>query len=93
MTSYHLEQNYPNPFNPTTTISFALPEAGEVSLAIFSINGQLVKRLAAGEMSAGRHSVIWDAKDERGQQVASGVYLYVLKAGEFTLQRKLMLMK
>ncbi len=93
ITDYALEQNYPNPFNPTTQISFALPDAGEVSLAIYNLNGQLVKRLVAGEMNAGRHSIMWDAKDERGQQVASGVYVYVIKAGSFSAQRKFVLMK
>lgn len=93
VTSYQLEQNYPNPFNPSTTINFALPEAGEVTLTIYNLNGQLVKQLVAGEMQVGRHSVIWDAKDGRGQKVASGVYLYVLKAGSFVSQRKLVLMK
>ncbi len=99
-TSYQLEQNYPNPFNPTTTINFALPEAGEVSLSIFNMNGQLVKQLIAGEMNAGRHSFTWDATNDRGQRVASGVYVYVLKAGPstgsgqaFTAQKKLVLMK
>jgi len=101
--SYQLEQNYPNPFwsaatsrfagNPSTAISFTLPEAGEVSLAIYNMNGQLVKRLVAGEMYAGYHSIRWDAKDERGAHVASGVYVYMLKAGDFTAQRKLVLMK
>jgi hypothetical protein len=93
ISDYALEQNYPNPFNPTTTISFALPEAGEVSLSIFNMNGQLVKKLVAGEMNAGRHSFTWDARDERGLQVASGVYLYVIQAGDFTAQRKLVLLK
>jgi FlgD Ig-like domain/Right handed beta helix region len=93
VTSYELLQNYPNPFNPSTTISFALPEAGEVTLAIYNIYGQLVRQLVAGQMNAGRHSVIWNATNNRGQQVASGVYLYVIKAGEFTAQRKLVLMK
>jgi hypothetical protein len=93
VTSYQLEQNYPNPFNPTTTISFALPQASEVSLAIFNTNGQLVRKLDAGQMNAGRHSFTWDATDDRGLRVASGVYLYVIKAGEFTAQRKLVLMK
>jgi hypothetical protein len=91
--SYQLEQNYPNPFNPSTTISFALPQAGEVSLSIYNTNGQLVKKLVAGEMNAGHHSFTWDATNERGERIASGVYLYVLKAGEFTAQRKLVLMK
>jgi FlgD Ig-like domain len=93
VTDYALEQNYPNPFNPSTSISFALPEAGAVSLAIYNTNGQLVKTLISGEMNAGRHNVIWDATDARGERVTSGVYLYVLKAGEFTAQRKLVLMK
>ncbi|MCL4705194.1 T9SS type A sorting domain-containing protein [bacterium] len=93
VTSYELSQNYPNPFNPTTTISFALPEAGEVSLAIYNTNGQLVKKLVAGEMGPGRHNLVWDATDARGTRVASGVYLYILKAGEFTAQKKLVLMK
>lgn len=93
VTSYQLAQNYPNPFNPSTTISFALPEAGDVSLAIFNTNGQLVKKLVAGEMSPGRHNLVWDATDARNQRVASGVYLYVLKAGKFVAQRKLVLMK
>jgi len=103
VTSYQLEQNYPNPFwsaatsrfagNPTTTISFALPEAGEVSLAIYNAMGQLVRKLVAGEMAQGRHSIVWDAKDDRGLQMASGMYLYVIKAGSFSAQRKLILMK
>jgi len=93
VTSYELAQNYPNPFNPTTTISFQLPVNSGVSLAICNINGQLVKRLVAGEMNAGHHSVMWDARDDRGQQVASGVYVYVIKAGGFTAQKKLVLMK
>ena len=90
---YALEQNYPNPFNPTTVISFQLPVSSEVTLAIYNANGQLVKKLVAGEMNAGRHALVWDATNDRGARVASGVYLYVLKAGEFTAQRKLVLMK
>jgi flagellar hook assembly protein FlgD len=73
----------------------------EVTLSIFNTNGQLVKRLVAGEMNAGRHSLVWDATNGRGERVASGVYLYVIKAGDpsagsgqgFTAQRKLVLMK
>ncbi len=57
------------------------------------MSGQLVKKLVAGEMNAGRHSFTWDATNARGERVASGVYLYVIKAGEFTAQRKLLLMK
>jgi len=91
--SYALAQNYPNPFNPTTVISFQLPVAAEVSLSIYNINGQLVRRLANGEFAGGRHSIVWDAADDRGLRVSSGVYFYVIKAGEFNAQRKLVLMK
>lgn len=79
--------------NPTTTISFALLDAGEVNLSIYNMSGQLVKTLVTGEMSAGRHRFTWDATDARGQRVASGIYLYVIKAGSFTAQRRLVLMK
>ncbi|NUO79691.1 T9SS type A sorting domain-containing protein, partial [candidate division KSB1 bacterium] len=93
VTSYELAQNYPNPFNPTTMIRFALPEAGEVSLSIYNMSGQLVKQLVAGEFAAGSHNVVWDATDARSVRVASGVYVYVLKAGNFTAQRRLVLLK
>ncbi len=93
ISAYELAQNYPNPFNPTTTIGFALPQAGEVNLSIYNMSGQLVKQLIAGARNAGFHHLVWDATNERGERVASGVYLYVIKAGEFTAQRKLVLMK
>ncbi|NUN04334.1 MAG: T9SS type A sorting domain-containing protein, partial [Bdellovibrio sp.] len=91
--SFALEQNYSNPFNPSTTIGFALPQAGEVSLVVFNSNGQLVKRLVAGRMLAGRHSLVWDGTNDQGERVATGMYLYVIKAGSFTAQRKLVLAK
>ncbi len=90
---YALEQNYPNPFNPTTVISFQLPEESDVALAIYNINGQLVKQVANGKFASGRHQIVWDATDARGARVASGVYMYLLKAGDFTARRKLVLMK
>ena len=93
VSDYALEQNYPNPFNPSTTISFALPQAGEVRLAIYNLSGQVVKQLVAGEMNADQHSLTWDATDARGERVASGVYLYVIKTGSFSSQRKFVLMK
>ncbi|MCG3155550.1 MAG: hypothetical protein DKINENOH_02156 [bacterium] len=93
VTSHQLEQNYPNPFNPSTVISFQLPVPSEVRLAIFNLSGQLVKQVASGRFAGGRHEVVWDGKNDRGEAMASGVYLYVLKAGEFVAQRKLVLMK
>jgi len=91
--SYQLEQNYPNPFNPSTTIRFALPEAGEVSLRIYNLNGQLVKEIVNGRFESGRHSVVWDGKDAAGHQVASGLYWYRLRANGFVQTKKLVLMK
>jgi FtsP/CotA-like multicopper oxidase with cupredoxin domain len=99
VTNYQLEQNYPNPFNPATIISFALPEAGEVQLSIFSENGQLVRRLGNRQMAAGRHSMLWDGRNQSGDPVAAGVYLYRLVVqGEsgnavFTKTRRMTVLK
>lgn len=91
--NYSLEQNYPNPFNPTTTITFGLPEAGDVKLAIYNLNGQLIRLLHSGSLSAGRHSLVWDATNSEGARVASGIYLYRLEAGEFVATKRLLFMK
>ncbi|MCB9508944.1 MAG: cellulase family glycosylhydrolase [Deferribacteres bacterium] len=92
-TSFVLQQNYPNPFNPTTTIHFELPKNSSVQLAIFAVNGQLVRELVYGEKSAGRHSVRWDGTNAVGQRVASGVYWYRLSTEDVAAHRKLLLMK
>ncbi len=91
--SFELFQNYPNPFNPTTVISFQLPVDSDVTLAIYNVSGQLVKQVASGRFASGRHSVAWDAKDDRGVRVASGIYLYHLRAGGFTQMRKMSLLR
>ncbi len=93
VTSYQLEQNYPNPFNPETSIRFALPEAGSVTLTVYTLNGQVVKRLVEEEMNAGRYVIVWNGTNEAGERMASGIYLYVIHAGAFTAQRKLVLLK
>ena len=90
---YKLFQNHPNPFNPTTEISFAIPEASEVNLAIYNLSGQLVKTLVTRQFPAGFHRVTWNATDDKGVRVASGMYLYVLKAGKHVENKKLLLMK
>jgi acetyl esterase/lipase len=99
--SPRLDQNYPNPFNPSTTLQFELPAAGNVTLKIYNSAGQLVRTLASGDYEAGSHKVVWDALDDRGHRVASGLYLSVMRAGDpaagsgqvFTARRKLVLMK
>ena len=92
-TNYSLTQNYPNPFNPTTMITFTIPQTSQVSLAVYDITGKLIKSLIAKPMDAGYHSVIWNGTDENGKGVASGVYFYKLKAGDFSQTRKCLLLK
>ncbi len=91
---FKLNQNYPNPFNPTTTISFALPEAARVTLSIYNVLGQKVRTLINNQQAtAGTHVRQWDGRDDAGHQVASGIYFYKLEAGKFSSIRKMVLMK
>ncbi len=83
-----LSQNYPNPFNPLTSISFALPEAGYVKLVVYDLLGREIVTLVNGNHEAGMHEVVFDVKN-----LASGIYIYQLQAGEFTAVRKMVLMK
>ena len=92
-TEFSLNQNYPNPFNPTTQIDYELPESGEVRLSVFDILGREVVTLVAGEQSAGRHSVTWNATDERGLRVSTGMYFYQLHAGGFRSVRRMLLIQ
>ncbi|MCR4439946.1 MAG: T9SS type A sorting domain-containing protein [bacterium] len=85
---YSLQQNYPNPFNPTTTIRFSLPQRSQVTLKVFDVLGKEVAALANGELNAGEHSVVYDAKG-----LPSGVYFYRLQAGSFVQQRKMEMIK
>jgi len=90
---FTLEQNYPNPFNPATSIIFSLPTASTVTLDVYNILGQNVANLAAGRLEAGRHTVVWEGVDAAGKEVASGIYFYRLKAGDYTASRKMLLLK
>jgi len=92
-TEFGLSQNYPNPFNPTTEINFALPENSHVTLEVFNVLGQRVLTLIDSDMKAGYQSVTWNGKDNQNQSVSSGIYLYVLKAGENTFTKKMMMLK
>jgi hypothetical protein len=90
---YSLSQNYPNPFNPETRISYSLPKAGNVEIAIYNMMGRSVRRLKNGTQQAGTYEVIWDGRDDRGMSLGSGMYLVRLKSGEFSSMRKVLLMK
>ena len=90
---YLLAQNYPNPFNPETTISYDIAKTGTVRVSVYALTGQLVRTLVDGERPAGSYSVTWDGKDDAGRDVASGVYLCRMVAGEYSAVRKLMLVR
>lgn len=86
--SVELHQNYPNPFNPSTTLSFYMPEEGEIKLSIFNIVGQPVAVLLEGTRAQGEHSLEWDASD-----MPSGIYIYQLEVGTKIMTRKMTLVK
>jgi len=90
---YTLSQNYPNPFNASTRIEFGLPLRSHVLLTVYNILGKEVRVLVEDELSGGSYRVEWDGRDDRGNPVASGVYLYELKAGETVHSRKMVLLK
>ena len=90
--------NYPNPFNPETWIPYQLAEPADVTLTIYSVDGKLVRGLVLGHQPAGIYqsrsrAAYWDGKNALGESVASGVYFYTLKAGEFTATRKMLVRK
>jgi len=91
--SHVLWQNYPNPFNPETMIQYQLPKQAEVRLEIYNVLGELVRTLVNEKQPPRYYTVRWNGKDEHGRPVASGVYLYSLRAGEFVQVRKMMLIR
>jgi len=86
-------QSYPNPFNPETIISFQLPENSDVELGIYNLKGQKVKQLVSEQLTAGKHFIVWDGKDNYGKSVSSGIYFYKLKTDNFEKTKKMILMK
>ena len=87
-TKYRLQQNYPNPFNPTTKMRYELPKRSNVSLKIYDILGRQVAVLVDEEKAAGRYEVRWDAGG-----IASGVYFYRIRTGNFVETKKLILLR
>jgi hypothetical protein len=85
---FTLNQNYPNPFNPTTTISFTLPEASDIKLTVYDINGREVSAVADERLQAGDHRITFDASS-----LPSGVYLYKLVTPSHSQTRKMTLIK
>ena len=91
--SYDLSQNYPNPFNPSTKISYQLGRGEFVKLSIFDLNGNLIKNILDNKVNAGRGHVYWDGKNELGQNVSGGIYLYTIETPSFLKTKKMILLK
>ena len=92
--AFSLADNFPNPFNPATTIQYALPQAADVELTVYNVVGQPVRTLVAEYQSAGRYAVEWDATNDRGHSLSSGMYFYRLQAaGQFREVKKMLLLK
>lgn len=85
---FDLSQNYPNPFNPSTTISYQLPETGNVNIKVYDVLGKEVATLVNNEQRAGSYKV-----DFNGSSLASGIYYYQIRAGKFVETKKMILLK
>jgi hypothetical protein len=91
--SNSLAQNYPNPFNPSTTIKYSVKEKAHVSLKIYNVAGQLVRTLVNGDMNAGAYTETWNGRSNSGNTVSSGVYFYKLVTKNFSITKKMVLLK
>ena len=90
---FALHQNFPNPFNPYTSIRYDLPKNEEVQIEIFDMLGKKIRLLIYQKQIAGFHQVQWDGKDNLGRPVSSGMYVYMLKAGQFKKSKKMVILK
>jgi len=92
-TTVILNQNYPNPFNPSTTIEFGVPIAENVSIKIFNIKGQEVKKVVDQNYQPGKFKVVWEGNNNAGKPVSAGVYFYRIEAGGKSITHKMLLLK
>jgi hypothetical protein len=95
---FALLQNFPNPFNPETWIPYQLAKTVSVTIRIYDQKGRIIRTLDFGNQQAGSYvtkdkAACWDGKNEHGERVASGIYFYQLKAGNFSAVRKMMILK
>ena len=88
-----LKGNYPNPFNPVTNIGYSIKEAGNVTLEVYNLRGQLVKILVNETKETGDHTTTWNGTDNTNKTVSSGVYLYKMKSSNYTSNKKMILLK
>ena len=92
-TNFALSQNYPNPFNPQTRIDYQVPQTANVNISVYNIVGQLVATLVDEVKSPGQYSVGWNATDQKGLHVSSGIYLVRMVSDNYSAARKLVLLK
>ncbi len=90
---YQLDQNYPNPFNPSTLIRFGLPEDAQVELAVYNVLGRRVRVLVDRQLAAGWHTAVWDGRNVDGSPASSGLYLYQMRTENYSVTRRMMLVK
>jgi hypothetical protein len=90
---FNLLQNFPNPFNPETVIKFSVKENSWVTLRIYNVLGQVVRTLVDEPKSAGEYAVPWDGRNAQNEDVASGVYFYRIKAGDYESVRRMTLLR
>ena len=93
LSDFRLYQNTPNPFNPVTSIRFYLPREADIKLSVYAVNGEHVSTLVDERLSAGFKEVRWNALNNRGRPLASGVYFYRLTAGDFVQTKKMVLLR
>ncbi len=95
--AFSLAQNYPNPFNPSTSIAYDVPvgykDGVKVVLEVFNIRGQRVSTLVNDHKTPGSYVINWNGKDDAGRRVGSGIYIYRIKAGDFTSTKKMVILK
>ena len=91
--SFTLYQNYPNPFNPSTTIKYNLNDNSYVNVSIYNVAGELVKTLFNGPQNKGKNSLIWNAKNNKNESVAGGLYIYSVNTENNIYSKKMILLK
>ena len=90
---FALHQNYPNPFNPTTQIRYDLPEDQFVTITIYDVMGRKIRSLVNINQTAGYHTIRWDARNDIGESISAGIYIYMIQATKFNKTRKLVFLK
>ena len=90
---FNLSQNSPNPFNPQTVIEYALPQDSHVRVVVYNVLGQKVKVLKNEWEEAGFRKVVWDGKDQKGEEVGTGIYFYKILTDNFVKTKKMVLLK